>query len=43
VFVRGRDERHRGEPLEARVCFDQAFEGTFPSDHYGVTATLRTE
>ena len=24
VFVRGRDERHRGEPLEARVCFDAA-------------------
>jgi endonuclease/exonuclease/phosphatase family metal-dependent hydrolase len=43
VFVRGRDERFRGEPLEARVCFDQAVEGTFPSDHFGVTAILRAE
>jgi endonuclease/exonuclease/phosphatase family metal-dependent hydrolase len=43
VFVHGRDDRHRGEPLQARVCFDAPVDGTFPSDHFGVTATLRTE
>ncbi len=43
VFVRGRDDRFRGEPLEARVCFDAPVEGTFPSDHFGVVATLRRE
>ncbi len=42
VFVRGRDERFRAEPLEARVCFDAPVAGTFPSDHFGVVATLRT-
>ncbi len=42
VLVRGRDERFRGEPLEARVCFDAPVAGTFPSDHFGVVATLRT-
>lgn len=41
VFVRGRDEHHRGEPIEARVCFDKPVAGTFPSDHFGVIATLR--
>lgn len=43
VFVHGRDERHRGEPLEAAVCFDSAVDGTFPSDHFGVITTLRAE
>jgi endonuclease/exonuclease/phosphatase family metal-dependent hydrolase len=43
VFVRGRDERFRGEPLEARRCFDAPIDGTYPSDHYGVTAVLRVE
>jgi endonuclease/exonuclease/phosphatase family metal-dependent hydrolase len=41
VLIRGRDDRHRGEPLEARVCFDGPVNGTFPSDHFGVIATLR--
>jgi endonuclease/exonuclease/phosphatase family metal-dependent hydrolase len=41
IFVRGRDDRRRGEPIDARVCFDDAFEGTFPSDHFGVVANLR--
>lgn len=41
VLVRGREERHRGEPLDAAVCFDQPVDGTFPSDHFGVVATLR--
>jgi endonuclease/exonuclease/phosphatase family metal-dependent hydrolase len=43
VFVYGRDERHRGEPLEASVCFDEPVNGTFPSDHFGVVTTLRGE
>jgi endonuclease/exonuclease/phosphatase family metal-dependent hydrolase len=43
VFVHGRDERRRGEPVEARVCFDAPFEGTYPSDHFGVVANLRAE
>jgi endonuclease/exonuclease/phosphatase family metal-dependent hydrolase len=43
IFVRGRDERSRGEPLETSVCFDQAVDGTFASDHFGVVATLRGE
>jgi endonuclease/exonuclease/phosphatase family metal-dependent hydrolase len=41
VFVRGRDDRFRGEPLEARVCFDAPVAGTYPSDHFGVVADLR--
>jgi endonuclease/exonuclease/phosphatase family metal-dependent hydrolase len=43
VFVHGRDERSRGQPCEARVCFSAPVEGVFPSDHYGVIATLRGE
>jgi endonuclease/exonuclease/phosphatase family metal-dependent hydrolase len=43
VLVRGRDERFRGEPIEAKVCFDAPVGGTFPSDHFGVVATLRGE
>ncbi|HXX70196.1 MAG TPA: endonuclease/exonuclease/phosphatase family protein [Polyangiaceae bacterium] len=42
VLVRGRDDRSRGQPIGARVCFDQPVDGTFPSDHFGVIATLRT-
>jgi endonuclease/exonuclease/phosphatase family metal-dependent hydrolase len=41
VFVRGRDEHHLAEPMEASVCFDEPVDGTFPSDHFGVIATLR--
>jgi endonuclease/exonuclease/phosphatase family metal-dependent hydrolase len=40
VFVRGPDDRWRGEPLAARVCFDEEVDGVFPSDHFGVVATL---
>jgi len=43
VFVQGRDERFRGEPLESRVCFDAPVDGTYPSDHFGVVASLRAE
>ncbi len=41
VFVHGRDEMRRGEPIEAHVCFDEAVDETLPSDHFGVIATLR--
>jgi endonuclease/exonuclease/phosphatase family metal-dependent hydrolase len=41
VLVRGRHERFVGEPLDARVCFDEPVAGTYPSDHFGVVATLR--
>jgi endonuclease/exonuclease/phosphatase family metal-dependent hydrolase len=43
VFTRGRDDRFRGEPLEAALCFDDPVGGVFPSDHFGVVATLRAE
>jgi endonuclease/exonuclease/phosphatase family metal-dependent hydrolase len=41
IFVREPDDQHRGEPLEARVCCDEPVDGVFPSDHFGVIATLR--
>ncbi len=41
VWVRGGDERFRGEPLSARVAFDEAVNGAFPSDHFGVVAEIR--
>lgn len=31
-----------GEPLGANVCFNQPHNGTFPTDHFGVTATIAT-
>lgn len=40
VYVRGPDDARRGEPIAARVCFDEAHEGTFASDHFGVMATI---
>ncbi len=40
VFVRGPDNAQRGEPLDARVCFDHPCSGTYPSDHFGVVATI---
>ena len=43
VFVHGRDERLRGEPLTAAVCFDAPVDGTYPSDHFGVVTDLRVE
>ncbi|MDB4943745.1 MAG: putative secreted protein [Labilithrix sp.] len=39
IFVRP-DEGLRGEPREARVCFDAPHGGVFPSDHFGVTALV---
>ena len=43
IFVRGPDGRGRGEPLDAHVCFDRAVDGVYPSDHFGVSATIRAE
>ena len=43
IFVRGPDQRGRGEPLDARVCFDRPVQGIYPSDHFGVMATIRAE
>ena len=40
VYVRGPDDSQRGEPTEARVCFDQPYGGVFPTDHFGVMATI---
>ncbi len=42
IFVRGGDERFRGEALSARVAFDVPVGEAFPSDHFGVIAELRT-
>ncbi|WP_394823792.1 endonuclease/exonuclease/phosphatase family protein [Pendulispora albinea] len=41
IFVQGPDDQGRGEPLDARLCFQEPYEGTFASDHFGVIATLR--
>ncbi len=41
IWVRGGDERFRGEPLSARVAFDVPEGEAFPSDHFGVIAELR--
>jgi endonuclease/exonuclease/phosphatase family metal-dependent hydrolase len=43
IFVRGPDARGRGEPLDAHVCFDRPIDGIYPSDHFGVSATIRAE
>jgi len=40
IFVRGPDEQGRGEPLDARLCFDKPHDGVFASDHFGVVATI---
>ena len=41
IFVQRRHEDARGEPLHARVCFNKPVNGVFPTDHFGVIATLR--
>lgn len=40
IFVRGPDDKGRGEPLSARVAFDQPTGDVWPSDHFGVFATI---
>jgi endonuclease/exonuclease/phosphatase family metal-dependent hydrolase len=42
IFVRGPDEKLRGEPLEARLCFDEPIGDTWASDHFGVVSTILT-
>ena len=42
IFVRAPDRWNRGEPLVARVVFEQpSADGVFASDHFGVYAELR--
>ncbi len=41
LFVRGPDRQFRGEPLRARVVLDEAEDGAFPSDHFGVYAEIQ--
>jgi endonuclease/exonuclease/phosphatase family metal-dependent hydrolase len=43
IFVRGPDQRGRGEPLDSRVCFDRAVNGVYPTDHFGVVANIRVD
>jgi endonuclease/exonuclease/phosphatase family metal-dependent hydrolase len=40
VFVRGPNERGRGEPVAARVVLDETAGGVAPSDHFGVLAEI---
>lgn len=40
VFVRGPDKLGRGEPVAARVVFDEPEGGVFASDHFGVYAEI---
>ncbi len=42
IFVRGPDDRGRGEVLDAKLCFDAPIDGVFPTDHFGVVATIST-
>jgi len=41
VFVQRFNDDVRGTPIEARVCFNRAVNGCYPTDHFGVIATLR--
>jgi endonuclease/exonuclease/phosphatase family metal-dependent hydrolase len=41
IFVRRTNDDPRGEPVEARVAFDAPVNGVFPTDHFGVIATLK--
>lgn len=40
VYVRGPDDSQRGEPKDTHVCFDEPYNGVFPSDHFGVISTV---
>jgi len=42
IFVRGPDDRGRGEPLASRVCMNEMVNGMHPSDHNGVWAKIAT-
>lgn len=40
VFVRGPNERGKGEPIAASVVLDAVEDGVAPSDHFGVVAEI---
>jgi endonuclease/exonuclease/phosphatase family metal-dependent hydrolase len=40
IYVRGPDDGGRGEPRDARVCFDEPALATYASDHFGVVTTI---
>jgi endonuclease/exonuclease/phosphatase family metal-dependent hydrolase len=41
VFVRCDESGPRGKPQRARLAFDMAVDGVYPSDHFGVVADVR--
>jgi endonuclease/exonuclease/phosphatase family metal-dependent hydrolase len=41
IYVRGPDRQLRGEPLLARVVFDEPLENVYPSDHFGLYTELQ--
>jgi endonuclease/exonuclease/phosphatase family metal-dependent hydrolase len=41
IFVQRFNDDGRGEPVTAKVAWNRAVKGCFPTDHFGVTATLR--
>ena len=43
IYVRGPNQEGKGEPLSCNVCFDEAVNGVFPSDHFGLVADISTE
>lgn len=43
VFVRGPDEKFRGEPLHTRVVLDAPEGDVWPSDHFGVYTEISLE
>lgn len=40
VFSRGPDTSQRGEPIACEVAWNRPHGGVFPSDHFGVVATI---
>jgi endonuclease/exonuclease/phosphatase family metal-dependent hydrolase len=40
IFVRGPDRNLRGEPVAARLAFDEPVDGIWASDHFGVVADI---
>lgn len=42
IYTRVDTDSGRGEPIEAHLAFDRPVGGVFPSDHFGVVATLVT-
>ncbi len=43
IFVGAPDRWLRGEPVSARLCFDQPSAGVYASDHFGVYAQISAE